>query len=37
VEIAAFTSFRMGPDGKIIEQHDLADLVTLLKQIGARP
>lgn len=35
VEINAFTTFRMGPDGKIIEQHDLGDMLTLLKQIGA--
>jgi predicted ester cyclase len=37
VEIDAYTTFRMGPDGKIVEQHDGADLLTLMRQIGALP
>jgi len=35
VEVSCFTGFRLGPDGKVIEQHDVADMVTLLRQIGA--
>lgn len=34
VRISAFTTFRLGPDGKVIEQHDLADLATLMRQLG---
>ena len=37
VEIDCFTSFRMGPDGKIVEQHEVGDMLSLLKQIGALP
>jgi predicted ester cyclase len=37
VEVDAFTTFRRGADGKVIVQHDVADLVTLLRQIGAMP
>ena len=37
VEITCFTSFRMLPDGKIIEQYDGGDLLTLMRQIGALP
>ncbi len=35
VEVNAFTTFRMGASGKIVEQHDVADMLSLLKQIGA--
>lgn len=35
VEVDAFTSFHMASDGKIIEQHDLSDLLGLMKQLGA--
>ena len=37
VQIDCFTTFRLGPDGKVIEQHELGDMLTLLKQIGAAP
>lgn len=37
VEINAFTAFKLGNDGKVIEQHDVADLVTLMRTIGAMP
>jgi steroid delta-isomerase-like uncharacterized protein len=37
VEISAFTTFKLGPNGKIIEQYDLADLATLLRQLGVMP
>jgi predicted ester cyclase len=37
VEVTCFTSFRRGPDGKVIEQYDGADMLTLLRQIGALP
>jgi hypothetical protein len=35
VQVDCFTTFRLGPDGKVIEQHDLGDMLTLLKQVGA--
>lgn len=35
VQIDCFTTFRLGPDGKVIEQHDLGDMLTLLRQLGA--
>lgn len=35
VDINAFTRFRLGGDGKIVEQHDVADLTTLARQLGA--
>jgi predicted ester cyclase len=35
VQVDAFTTFRLGPNGKIIEQHDVANTMTLLRQIGA--
>ena len=35
VEINAFCTLRFGPDGKIVEQHDVSDLLTLMRQIGA--
>jgi hypothetical protein len=34
VEIDCFTTFRLGPDGKVIQQHDLGDLASLMRQIG---
>jgi predicted ester cyclase len=37
VEVTCFTSFQRGEDGLIIEQHDGADLLTLMRQIGALP
>lgn len=37
VEVDCFTTFRMGSDGKIVEQHDVGDMLSLLKQIGALP
>jgi steroid delta-isomerase-like uncharacterized protein len=37
VEVNAFTSFRVGPSGTIIEQHDHADVPTLLRQLGVMP
>lgn len=35
VKVEGFTTFRMGPDGKVVEQHEVADMLTLLKQLGA--
>jgi predicted ester cyclase len=35
VEIDCFTTFRMAPGGKIIEQHELGDMLSLFKQLGA--
>ena len=34
VEIDCYTTFRLGADGKVIRQHDLGDLTTLMRQIG---
>jgi predicted ester cyclase len=37
VEVDAFTCFRLGSGGKIVEQHDLGDMLSLFKQLGAIP
>lgn len=37
VQIDCFTTFRLGADGKVIEQHEVGDMLTLLKQLGAAP
>ena len=34
VEVMCFTTFRRGADGRVEEQYDLADLPTLMRQIG---
>jgi len=35
VDVDCFTTFRMAHDGKVIEQHDLGDMLSLFKQLGA--
>jgi len=35
VQVDGFTTFRLGADGKVIEQHEVGDMLTLLRQIGA--
>lgn len=37
VEIDCFTTFRMAPSGKIVEQHELGDLWSLFRQLGTIP
>lgn len=37
VEVTCFTTFRRGADGLVDEQYDLADMGTLMRQIGAAP
>jgi len=35
VSVDGFTTFRLGADGKVIEQYELGDMMTLMRQLGA--
>jgi len=37
VQIDAFSTFRVDTSGQVVEQHEVGDTLTLLKQIGALP